>query len=77
MWISRGKYKELTDENKYLRGIKDDFKISLNCLSEQNSVLISENRSLRKELNQLKIKYVDEVKKNFELASYLSDNKNE
>lgn len=75
MWISRKKHKELIDENEYLRKLKDDFKISLNCLSEVNSRLTNDNRSLGKELEQLKVKYADEVKKNFELASYLSENK--
>lgn len=75
MWISRKKHKELIDENEYLRKLKDDFKISLNYLSEVNSRLTNDNRSLGKELEQLKVKYADEVKKNFELASYLSENK--
>lgn len=76
MWVGRKKYKELIDENERLRKLKDDFKISLNYLSENNNGLRSENRNLRKELEQLKVKYADEVKKNFELASYLSENKN-
>ena len=75
MWVSRKKHKELIDENECLRRLKDNFKISLNCLSEHNNRLTTENRSLRKELKQLKVKYADEVKKNFELASYLSENK--
>jgi hypothetical protein len=77
MWVDRKKYKELIDENERLRELKDDFKVSLNCLSEDNRELTNENRSLRKELEQLKVKYADEVKKNFELANYLSENKSD
>jgi hypothetical protein len=37
-----------------------------------NKVLSIKNEGMEEQLEELKIKYADEVKKNFELASYLS-----
>ena len=76
MWISRKKYKELINENCCLRKVKDDFRASINYLSKESKRLIEYNENLRKELEQLKVEYSNEVNKNFELSSYLSKNKN-
>lgn len=76
MWISRKKYNELINENCCLRKVKDDLRASIHYLSKESKRLIEYNENLRKELEQLKVEYSNEVNKNFELSSYLSKNKN-
>ena len=44
-------------------------------LAEENMQLSLVYKQMSEQLEQLKVKYADEVKKNFELASYLSENK--
>lgn len=75
MWIGRKKYKELISENQCLQEYLDSRRSFCNALVEDNKILIDKNKSMAEELEQLKVKYADEVKKNFELSSYLSENK--
>ena len=75
MWISRKKYEELISENKYLQKYLDSRRSLCDMLIKDNKILVDKNESMTKELEQLKVKYADEVKKNFELSSYLLENK--
>lgn len=75
MWISREKYKELISENQYLEKCLSSRGSMCGVLIENNKILLDKNKSMTKELEQLKVKYSDEVRKNFELSSYLSENK--
>lgn len=75
MWISRKEYKRLIDENQSLEKSVQYKGIIYRELAERNVILSNENMMLRKEVDQLKVKYADEVEKNYKLASYLSENK--
>ena len=77
MWINKKEYKRLLDE-------KQSFEASLRhritiCreLAERTAILTDENMKLRQEVDQLKVKYFDEVEKNFKLSSYLSENQSQ
>ena len=73
MWIRRKEYDKLIDEKQYF--VQDaKYKDTL-CRDYVRSYrdLLYENENLREQLKQLKVKYADEVRKNFELASYLSE----
>ena len=76
MWISKKKYKELIDENQYLKVSLDSQKSLCNYLAQRLGILSNENKNMEQELQQLKVQYADEVKKNFELANYLSEMNN-
>ena len=75
MWISRKEYDKLIDEKKSLadRVLSEDSMLRRYLIDEQH--FLSENANLREQLDELKVKYADEVRKNFELASYLSETK--
>lgn len=73
MWISRKEYEQLTTRNKSLAQSVDGYAMMHHNLSDRNEALLHENAKLRKEIEQLKVKYADEVNKNFELASHLSE----
>ena len=75
MWISRKEYKKLIDEKQSLKDSLDNARIIYRDFGERNTILLNENMRLRNEVEELKVKYADEVKKNFELASHLSENK--
>ena len=76
MWISKKKYQELIDENQRLMDLKNNYLYSLDCSEENNKILSEKNKKLEQQIEQLKVKYADEVNKNFELANYLSKIKN-
>jgi hypothetical protein len=76
MWISRKEYKKLIDEKQSSEQSAEYRQILYRELAGRNAILSSENMKLRAEVDQLTIKYADEVEKNFKLASYLSENKN-
>lgn len=76
MWISKKEYKKLMDKNQSLKQSAEYRGILYRDLAERNAILSNENMILRKEIDQLKVKYADEVEKNFKLASYLSENNN-
>lgn len=76
MWISRKEYKKLIEEKQSIEQSAEYRGILYRDLAERNVTLLNENTILSKQLEELKVKYADEVKKNFELASYLSENKN-
>ena len=75
MWINKEEYKKLLDEKQSLEESMNHTRIIVRELIERNSRLINENIRLKKEIDQLKVKYADEVEKNYKLASYLSENK--
>lgn len=77
MWISKKEYKKLMDEKQSFEQIAQYRSILCRELAERNAILVEENIGLEKEVDQLKIKYADEVHKNFELASYLSENQSQ
>ena len=77
MWISRKEYENLMEENELLQRNIERRRITGLDLIEQNQILLKENLRMKKQLEELQVKYADEVKKNFELASYLSENKND
>lgn len=64
------------DKNQSLKQSAEYRGILYRDLAERNAILSNENMILRKEIDQLKVKYADEVEKNFKLASYLSENNN-
>lgn len=76
MWINKKEYKRLLDEKQSFEESMRHRGIICRELAERNAMLIDENMRLKKEIDQLKVKYTDEVNKNFELASYLSENQN-
>ena len=76
MWINRREYEKLIDEKQSLKQSADHRCMLYRELAERSAILASENIKLRAEIDQLKVKYADEVEKNFKLASYLSENKN-
>lgn len=75
MWIDKKEYKKLLDEKQSFEESMRHRGMIYIELVERNAILIDENMRLRKEVDQLKVKYADEVSKNFKLASYLSENK--
>ena len=77
MWISRKKYEELVGDNERLRKSLENRLIFNNMIVDTSKRLLDENKSMRSCVEELKVKYADEVKKNFELANYLSENKND
>lgn len=76
MWISRKEYEKLIDEKQSLEQSAEHNKMLYRDLISRYTMASSENMKLRAEIDQLKVKYADEVEKNFKLASYLSENKN-
>ena len=76
MWISREEYNKLVDKNEKLKESLDGVRLLHWRLWEENQILLSQNKSMQEQVEQLKVKYADEVKKNFELASYLSGTNN-
>ena len=74
MWVNRKEYEKLIDEKQSLKQFADHRWILYRELAERNAILASENIKLRAEIDQLKVRYADEVEKNFKLASYLSKN---
>lgn len=77
MWISKKEYKKLMDEKQSFEQTAQYRSILCRELAERNSILVAENMRLEKEVDQLKVKYADEVYKNFELASHLSKNQSQ
>ena len=76
MWISRKEYDKLMDEKKSLiADVRYKNTMWRNYYKKHDDILI-ENARMREQLDELKVKYADEVRKNFELASYLSETKN-
>ena len=72
MWISRDKYDRLVAiEERYNHCQWEEFVSGARM--ERCFQTEEENKKLREELKELKIKYTDEVKKNFELANILSE----
>jgi hypothetical protein len=76
MWVNRKEYEKLIDEKQSLKQSADHRWLLDRELAKRNAILASENIKLRAEIDQLKVRYADEVEKNFKLASYLSENKN-
>lgn len=76
MWISREEYNKLVDKNKELQESLDSVRCLHRRMLEENQILLSQHKSIQEQIEQLKVKYADEVKKNFELASYLSGTNN-
>lgn len=74
MWISKKEYKKIIDEKQSFEKSAEYRGILYRNFAERNTMLSNENDRLREEIEQLKIKYANEVNKNFELASYLSEN---
>lgn len=75
MWISRKEYDKLMDEKKSLiEDVRYKDTMWRNYYQKHADILI-ENARMREQLDELKVKYADEVRKNFELASYLSETK--
>ena len=73
MWIRRKEYDKLIDEKQYfVQDAKNKDTLYRNYAQRYRDLLY-ENANLREQLEQLKVKYADEVRKNFELASYLSE----
>ena len=77
MFGMRKKVKALICENEYIREGQDSLRRMIGRYCDDIKMLTNDNINLRQELEQLKVKYADEVKKNFELASYLSENKSD
>ena len=77
MWISRKKYETLISEKASFVDRTRSQETLLRNYCQRNMGLLTENKNLREQLEQLKTKYVDEVRKNFELANYLSETKND
>lgn len=75
MWISKKEYKKLIDEKQSFEEYAEYRGVLYKDLAQRNAMLLDENMRLNKEIDQLKVKYADEVEKNFKLASYLSANK--
>lgn len=76
MWVNRKEYEKLIDEKQYFEKSAERNQLSYRDLISHYTTVASENIKLRAEIDQLKVKYADEVEKNFKLASYLSENKN-
>lgn len=80
MWISKTEYERLI---KVEKDYKNERQISYHNNQRYRDMLlccdrlITENHNLKNDIEQLKVKYADEVKKNFELASYLTDRQKE
>ena len=77
MWISRKKYEELINKNEYITRARDRLRCTCDATIQTNMFLLDENERMKKRIEELKVKYADEVKKNFELASYLSEVKDD
>lgn len=75
MWISRKEYDKLMEEKKSLIENEHYKDLMWRRYFQDVQNLTVENANLREQLEQLKVKYADEVRKNFELASYLSETK--
>ena len=72
MWISKKEYKKIMDERQSFKQSMEHRGILYRDFAERSTILLNENDRLRKEIEQLKVKYADEVLKNFELANHLS-----
>ena len=80
MWISKVEYERLMQVEK---DYASERQISYHKSEQYKGMLltvdrlITENHNLKNDIEQLKVKYADEVKKNFELASYLAQTKSD
>lgn len=78
MWISKTEYERLVK-------IEEDYACEKQSADHNRqryrdmvcycNKLATENYNLKNDIEQLKVKYADEVQKNFELASYLTETK--
>ena len=75
MWISKKEYNKLMDEKKTLVDTVCNKTEQVRNYHQLYVDLLKDYEQMREQLKELQIKYTDEVRKNFELASYLSESK--
>ena len=75
MWISKQEYKKLTNEILGLKASLESAIDNRNLIAELLQRYMNNNESLAEQLEELKVKYTDEVQKNFELAQCMSQTK--